>query len=80
MLNSSDPDLDRQNVDSDLGAHCLHRLSAEDEIFMLKLPSVVFFFSNKLFQKILSGTLSECQTVLVQIRTVVQLTTKGKHG
>ena len=26
-------------------------------------------FQNKLFQKILSGALSECQTVCIQIRT-----------
>ena len=29
------------------------------------------FFQNKLSQKIISGTLSECQTVWIQIRTVV---------
>ena len=27
------------------------------------------FFPNQLFQKMLSGTISECQAVLIQIRT-----------
>ena len=31
------------------------------------------FFQNQLFQKILSGTLSECQTVWIQIRTDILL-------
>ena len=35
---------------------------------MLLWPSVGFFQSG-LFQKILSGTLGECQTVWIQIRT-----------
>ena len=30
---------------------------------------LLVFFQNKLFQKILSGTLSECQTVRIQIGT-----------
>ena len=33
------------------------------------LLSSADFFQNQLFQKILSGTLSECQTVWIQIRT-----------
>ena len=31
--------------------------------------SLLTFFQNQLFQNILSGTLSECQTVWIQIRT-----------
>ena len=54
MSNSSDPDLDRQNVGPDLGPYWLHRLSAEDESFHVKLSSVVFFskltFSKKSFR------------------------------
>ena len=30
---------------------------------------LIFFFLNQLFQKFLTGTLSECQTVWIQIRT-----------
>ena len=39
---------------------------------MLLLPSADFF-QNLLFQKILSGTLSECQMVWIQIRTYMLL-------
>ena len=35
---------------------------------MLLLSSADFFFQNYFFQKILSGILSECQTVWIQIR------------
>ena len=31
---------------------------------------LLFFFQNQLFQSILSGTLSECQMVWIQIRTI----------
>ena len=31
------------------------------------------FFQNLLFQKVLSGTLSQCQTVWIQIKTVILL-------
>ena len=49
-------------------------------------PSSADFFQNPLFQKILLGTQSECQTVLTQIRTnilsvliCVQTVCKGYH-
>ena len=38
---------------------------------MLLLSSAEFFISKLIFSKILSGTLSECQTVWIQIRTNV---------
>ena len=56
-----DPDQDRHSVGPDLGPNCLQRLS-------LLLPSGDFY-QIKLLQNILSGTLSECQTVWIQIRT-----------
>ena len=37
--------------------------------FFMLLLSSADFFQNKLFQNILSGTLSECQIVWIQIRT-----------
>ena len=37
------------------------------------LFSAVFFLKIDFFQKILSGTLSECQTVLIQTRTDILL-------
>ena len=37
-------------------------------IFMLYLSSADFFFQNQPFWKILSGTLSECQIIWIQIR------------
>ena len=59
---------------------CLHA----GELFMIFLWSADFFFQNKHFQKILSGTLSECQTVWIQTRmdilsvlTWVQTVCKG---
>ena len=40
---------------------------------MVLLLSAAFFFKINFFQKILSGTLSECQTVWIQIRTNILL-------
>ena len=38
------------------------------------------FFQNKLFQKIISGTLSECQTFWIQIRPdVIQTVCKDQQ-
>ena len=45
--------------------------SARWMILILLLSSADFFFSKLTFSKHLSGTLSECQTVCIQIRTKV---------
>ena len=37
--------------------------------FFMRLWTSADFYQNKLSQKVLSGTLSECQTVWIQIRT-----------
>ena len=61
--------------------------------FSFSCCPLLTFFQNKLFQKILSGTLSECQTVWIQINTNIlsvliwvqtvckcyQQTTKGRN-
>ena len=53
---------------SRLGPNCLQRLSADDKS-LLAFIVVCRLFHNYIFQKILSGTLSECRTVWIQIRT-----------
>ena len=46
----------------------------QDEGLQVRALSSTDFFSKFTFQKILSGTLSECQTVWIQIRTRLEKT------
>ena len=67
MSNSLDPDQARHFVGPDLGSNCLQKLTAEDTSRL----RVLLIFSKSTFLKILSGTLSECQTVSILIRPYI---------
>ena len=83
VSNGLDPDQDRHTVSPDLGPNCLQKLSVTSKkringrIIKLFACLVIFpdslssadIFQNYFFHKILSGTLSECQMVWIQIWT-----------
>ena len=62
----------RRNVNNFIYPKCINSLHAVSLI-------LADFFHSKLFQKHLLGTLSECQTVFIQIRTHVLSVLIWKH-
>ena len=67
VSNRLDPDQVRHFVGHDLGPNCLQRFCPLEIVHAFL--SSADFFQNQLFQKILSGIPSECQTDWIQIRS-----------